>query len=70
MLLFLLSLVTESIQLLNISMSDVANVRWKKLIFRVSVWLTLELFFDRVGLDTIADYSEFVFERNFTTLVS
>ena len=45
-------------------MSDLASVRWKKLIFRVGVWLTLELFFDRVGLDTIADYSEFIFERN------
>ena len=46
------------------------NVKWKKLILRVGVWLTLELFFDRVGLDTIADYSEFVFEKNLITLIS
>lgn len=46
------------------------TVRWKKLILRVGVWLTLELFFDSVGLDTIADYSEFVFERNLIALSS
>ena len=51
-------------------MSDVKSVRWQKLIFRASVWLILELFFDRVGLDTIADYSEFVFERNLVILTS
>ena len=40
------------------------EVKWKKLIFRVSVWLTLEIFFNHVGLDTIADYSEFIFEKH------
>ena len=51
-------------------MSSVMNVKSKKFIFRVGVWLTLELFFDRVGLDIIADYSEFIFERNLVTLIS
>lgn len=46
------------------------HIKWRKLVFRVGVWLTLELFFDRVGLDTIADYSEYIFEREFITLVS
>ncbi len=40
------------------------EIRWKKLVLRVGLWLTLEIFFSYVGLDTIADYSEFVFERN------
>ena len=44
------------------------EVKWKKLIFQVCIWLTLEIFLDRVGLDTIADYSEFIFERNVITL--
>lgn len=44
------------------------DVKWKKLVLRVGVWLTLELFFNSVGLDTIADYSEFIFERNLITL--
>jgi hypothetical protein len=44
------------------------DIKWKKLIFRVSVWLTLEILFDYVGLDTVADYSEFIFERNLITL--
>ena len=46
------------------------KVKGQKLIFRLGVWLILELFFDRVGLDTIADYSEFIFERNLITLIS
>jgi hypothetical protein len=44
------------------------DIKWKKLIFRVGVWLTLEIFFNYVGLDTVADYSEFIFERNLITL--
>ena len=44
------------------------DIKWKKLVLRVGFWLTLKLFFDRVGLDTIADYSEFIFERNLVTL--
>ena len=44
------------------------DIKWKKLVFRVSVWLTFELFLECVGLDTIADYSEFVFERDLITL--
>lgn len=39
-------------------------VKWKKLVLRVSFWLALEVFFGYVGTDTIADYSEFIFERN------
>jgi hypothetical protein len=46
------------------------EIKWKKLIFQVGVWLTLELLFDSVGLDTIADYSEFVFEKNLIALIS
>ena len=46
------------------------NIKWKKLILRLCVWLTLEIFFDSVGLDTIADYSEFVFERNLIALMA
>lgn len=44
------------------------NIKWKKLIFRMGVWLTLELFFDSVGMDTVADYSEFIFERHLVIL--
>lgn len=40
------------------------EIKWKKLIFRVSVWLILEIFFNQIGIDTIADYSEFIFEKD------
>lgn len=46
------------------------EIRWKKLILRVGIWLTLELFFNFSGLDTIADYSEFIFERELVSLIS
>jgi len=44
------------------------DIKWKRLVFRVGVWLALELFFGYIGVDTIADYSEFIFERNSITL--
>ena len=46
------------------------GIKWKKLIFQLCIWLTLELFFDQVGLDTIADYSEFIFEKDVITSVN
>lgn len=46
------------------------KVKWKKLVLRVGVWLTLEVCFNYVGLDTIADYSEFIFDRKLVALNS
>lgn len=34
---------------------------WSKLLVRVTGWLLLELSLEAVGLDTLADYSEYVF---------
>lgn len=48
---------------LNRSKSQ-TNVKWKKLLVRVSFWLVTEILFNCVGLDDLADYSEFIFERN------
>lgn len=44
------------------------DIKWKRLVFRIGVWLALEVFFGYIGVDTIADYSEFIFERNSITL--
>ena len=41
------------------------KIRWKKLLTSSFVWLTAEICFNCLGLDTIADYSEFVFDRNY-----
>ena len=40
------------------------NVKWRKLIIKGSMWLTLEVALNLIGLDDIADYSEYIFERN------
>ena len=36
-----------------------------KLIFKVVIWLATEILFNLVGIDDLADYSEYVFENNF-----
>ena len=36
-----------------------------KLIAKTVIWLAAEILFNFVGIDDLADYSEFVFENNF-----
>ncbi len=40
------------------------NVRWKKLLVGTTLWLAVELWLNFLGLDDVADYSEFIFERH------
>ncbi len=40
------------------------NVRWQKLLVTTTLWLTTEIWFNFLGIDNLADYSEFIFERN------
>lgn len=46
------------------------SVKWRKLLLRGSIWLALEITLNCVGIDDIADYSEYIFERNQTALLS
>lgn len=39
------------------------RVRWNKLFTQVAVWLVGELFLNLYGLDTLANYSEFLIDR-------
>ncbi|HIK29932.1 MAG TPA: hypothetical protein IGS17_04505 [Oscillatoriales cyanobacterium M59_W2019_021] len=39
------------------------RVRWKTLLIQGSIWLASEVLLTLVGLDDLADYSEFVFEK-------
>ena len=41
------------------------NVRWKKLLLQTTIWLVTEIAFSQVGLDDLADYSEYIFEKNY-----
>ncbi len=38
-----------------------------KLIAKTVIWLAAEILFNFVGIDDLADYSEFVFENNSET---
>ncbi|MDB9312497.1 hypothetical protein PN462_05220 [Spirulina sp. CS-785/01] len=37
--------------------------KWQKLLFHLSFWLFLEIFLGYIGLDNLADYSEFLFPQ-------
>ena len=42
------------------------NVRWQKLLVKISFWLAAEISLNLLGIDDLADYSEFIFEhKNF-----
>lgn len=42
------------------------NVRWRKLLIKISFWLVTEFLFNLLGIDDLADYGEFVYEnKNF-----
>ena len=36
---------------------------WKKTLLRITFWLSVEIVLNLLQLDTLSDYSEFVFER-------
>lgn len=42
----------------------------KNILARLLLWLVVEIYLNCVGLDDLADYSEFVFEKHFTKLMS
>ena len=37
---------------------------WKKVIYKTGVWLAVEIWLNVIGLDNIADYSEFIFAQD------
>ncbi|MBV6627832.1 MAG: hypothetical protein KI793_33740 [Rivularia sp. (in: Bacteria)] len=39
------------------------NVRWQKLFVKTSFWLATEILLNLIGIDDLADYSEFVYEN-------
>jgi hypothetical protein len=42
------------------------KIRWQKLLIKTSFWLATEIILNLVGIDDLADYSEFVYEnKNF-----
>lgn len=44
------------------------KVRWKTFWIRTTIWLVAEISLSFLGMDDMADYSEFIFERNLISL--
>ncbi len=44
------------------------NKNWQKALFKITVWLMAEILLNIMGLDDLADYSEFVFEKTAPTV--
>ena len=40
------------------------NRHWQKGLAKVAVWLVAEISLNFLGIDDLADYSEFIFERD------
>lgn len=40
------------------------NIRWKVLLLKFTIWVVCEISLNLLGLDDIADYSEYVFDFN------
>ncbi|HEY9762578.1 MAG TPA: hypothetical protein V6D07_08640 [Trichocoleus sp.] len=43
------------------------KVRWKKLLLHGSLWVSTEVLLGAVGLDNLADYSEFLMQSRLST---
>ena len=39
------------------------KVKWQKLLLKTSFWLTAEVVLSLIGLDNLADYSEYIFQN-------
>ena len=42
------------------------NTQWKKIWIKATFWLVIEIILNLLGLDNLADYSEFIFEKEIT----
>jgi hypothetical protein len=42
----------------------IMNAQWRKVIIRLSIWLMAEILLSCLGIDDLADYSEYLYERN------
>lgn len=45
------------------------QIRWKKLVLQSTLWLATEVLLTVAGLDDLADYSEFIFEKHISTSI-
>jgi hypothetical protein len=43
--------------------------KWKTVLAKTVIWLAAEILLNFVGIDDMADYSEFIFEKHATILL-
>ena len=41
------------------------NKQWQRSLFRIALWICTEIVLNLLNLDTLSDYSEFLFEKHF-----
>lgn len=41
---------------------------WRKSVTKIIIWLAAEVLLTAIGVDDLADYSEFIFEKNMMTI--
>ena len=41
------------------------EIKYKQLLLRITIWLVLEISLNILGMDDLADFSEFIFEKEF-----
>ena len=46
------------------------SVQWHRLLSQLTIWLVVEIILNLMGLDDVADYSEFVFTYSNTAIPS
>ncbi len=46
------------------------KIQWHKLLLKLTIWLVVEIVLNLMGLDDMADYSEFLFTHSNTATVS
>jgi hypothetical protein len=44
------------------------NAKWQDRLIQVLIWLAIEITLNLLGLDNIADYSEFVFQQELVSV--
>ena len=44
------------------------KVQWKKVLVKTIVWLAVEIALNLLGLDSLADYSEFIYKQEAVVL--
>ena len=46
------------------------NIQWHELLYKLTVWLLAEIVLNLMGLDDMADYSEFIFSNSSISVAS